>query len=162
MASRDKILSTNDLKSRIDEWKAEGLKIVFTNGYFDILHLGHINYLEKSKQQGDKLVIGLNTDKSVSRLKGKGRPILNEETRARILAALEFVDAVTYFDQQTPYELIKKVVPDILVKGNDYNIEEIVGYDIVTENGGKVVTIDLVDGYSTTDIIEKIKKQKLS
>ena len=162
MASRDKILSTNDLKSRIDEWKAKGLQIVFTNGCFDILHLGHIDYLEKSKQQGDKLVIGLNTDKSVSRLKGKGRPILNEETRARILAALEFVDAVTYFDQQTPYELIKKVVPDILVKGNDYNIEEIVGYDIVTENGGKVVTIDLVDGYSTTDIIEKIKKQKLS
>ena len=162
MASRDKILSTNDLKSRIDEWKAQGLKIVFTNGCFDILHLGHIDYLEKSKQQGDKLVIGLNTDKSVSRLKGKGRPILNEETRARILAALEFVDAVTYFNQQTPYELIKKVVPDILVKGNDYNIEEIVGYDIVTENGGKVVTIDLVDGYSTTDIIEKIKKQKLS
>ncbi|MFC2124389.1 D-glycero-beta-D-manno-heptose 1-phosphate adenylyltransferase [Bacteroidota bacterium] len=161
MVTRNKILTAEELKTRVRKWKDQGFKVVFTNGCFDILHLGHIDYLEKSRQQGDKLVIGLNTDKSVSRLKGQGRPVQNEETRARILAALEFVDAVTYFDQQTPYELIKTIVPDILVKGKDYKIEEIVGYDIVTANGGKVVTIDLVDGYSTTEIIEKIRKLNL-
>jgi rfaE bifunctional protein nucleotidyltransferase chain/domain len=158
MASEDKIIALKDLKFRVNEWQDHGLKIVFTNGCFDILHLGHIDYLEKARQEGDKLVIGLNTDKSVSRLKGKGRPVLNEKTRGRILAALEFVDAVTYFDQQTPYELIKEIIPDILVKGKDYKVEEIVGYDVVTTNGGKVVTIELVAGYSTTDIIEKIRK----
>jgi len=162
MTSRDKILTTNDLKERVHEWKALGFKVVFTNGCFDILHLGHIDYLEKSRQKGDKLVVGLNSDSSVNELKGPERPILNEETRARILAALEFVDAVTFFNQQTPYELIREVEPDILVKGKDYKPEEIVGYDIVTKNGGKVETIDLVEGYSTTDIIEKIKNTYIS
>lgn len=133
--------------------------MVFTNGCFDILHLGHVDYLEKARQRGDKLVLGLNTDLSVKRLKGADRPLNDEYSRGRLLAALAFVDALTYFDEDTPYELIKELKPDILVKGNDYLAENIVGADIVIANGGKVETIALVEGYSTTNIIEKIKKQ---
>jgi rfaE bifunctional protein nucleotidyltransferase chain/domain len=149
-----------DLKTGLDvirSWKEEGLKIVFTNGCFDILHLGHLDYLEKSRSLGDKLVIGLNTDRSVRKLKGRGRPINSEMARARMLAALVFVDAVIPFDEETPLELIKKVQPDVLVKGKDYRIENIVGADFVMGNGGEVKTIELIEGYSTTDLIEKIK-----
>lgn len=157
MASKNKVISLKDLKSLVKEWKKQGLKVVFTNGCFDILHLGHIDYLEKSKQKGDKLIVGLNSDRSVSILKGQGRPVMDEISRSRLLSSLEFVDAVTLFDQQTPYELICEVVPDILVKGNDYKPEDIVGHDVVLKHGGSVETIDLVKGYSTTAIIEKIK-----
>ena len=133
-------------------------KIVFTNGCFDLLHRGHIEYLSKAADFGDMLIIGLNTDASVSRLKGPHRPIQDESSRAHIMAALEFVDLVIYFDEDTPYDLIKMVQPDILVKGADYKAENIVGYDIVTAKGGQVKTIEFLDGYSTSAIESKIKK----
>ena len=143
----------------ISSWKQAGLKVVFTNGCFDILHLGHLDYLEKSRNLADKMVVGLNTDDSVKQLKGSNRPINNEYARARMLAALSFVDLVIAFDEETPLELIKKVKPDILVKGKDYKIENIVGAEFVIGNGGEVKTIELSEGYSTTELINKIKKQ---
>jgi rfaE bifunctional protein nucleotidyltransferase chain/domain len=158
METSRKILDPESDLGLIRQWKAAGLKIVFTNGCFDILHLGHLDYLEKSRNLGDKLVVGLNTDHSVRLLKGQGRPIQDEITRSRMLAALVFVEAVVSFDEETPLELIKRVQPDILVKGKDYTIENIVGADFVMGNGGSVKTIDLIEGYSTTDLIEKIKK----
>lgn len=157
LSSKDKIYALDDLKLQVQIWKSEGLKIVFTNGCFDIVHLGHVDYLEKSRQAGDKLIIGLNSDDSVSRNKGKSRPIISEHSRLRVLASLMFVDAVVLFDEDTPYELIAALKPDILVKGNDWSINNIVGADIVIANGGKVATIDLVPGFSTTNIVEKIK-----
>ena len=141
----------------INHWKSQGCKIVFTNGCFDLVHLGHIDYLEKAKQKGNKLVLGLNTDASVKRLKGEKRPLVNEYARSRMMAAFEFVDLVILFDEPTPKQLIERIVPDILVKGNDYTIDTIVGADFVIKNGGKVETIDLVEGYSTNSLIEKIK-----
>ncbi len=141
------------------QWQAAGDKIVFTNGCFDILHLGHVDYLEKAHQLGNKLVLGLNTDASICRLKGPERPLQDEMSRARVMASLLFVDMVLLFMEDTPYELIAAIKPDILVKGDDYAIENIVGHDIVQENGGIVKTITLVEGYSTTRIVEKIKKQ---
>jgi rfaE bifunctional protein nucleotidyltransferase chain/domain len=158
METTRKIVSLEKSLKIINLWKKQGSKIVFTNGCFDILHLGHLDYLEKSRNLGDKLVLGLNTDHSVKKLKGPDRPINNENARARMLAALVFVDIVIAFDEETPLKLIKKVRPDILVKGKDYNIKNIVGADFVMENGGEVKTIDLLEGYSTTGLIEKIKK----
>ncbi|UII34475.1 D-glycero-beta-D-manno-heptose 1-phosphate adenylyltransferase [Fulvivirga ulvae] len=158
-STKNKIVDRNSLHSIVQGWKKEGKKVVFTNGCFDILHLGHVDYLEKARQRGDKLVLGLNTDLSVKRLKGENRPLNDQYARARLLASLAFVDALTYFDEDTPYELIKELKPDILVKGNDYLAENIVGADIVIANGGKVETIALVEGFSTSNIIEKIKKQ---
>lgn len=137
-------------------WRFQQKKIVFTNGCFDIVHLGHLDYLSKAADLGDILILGLNTDASVQRLKGAGRPVVDEQARAFVMASLRFVDAVVLFDQQTPYELIQLVQPDVLVKGKDYKAEEVVGYDIVTAKGGKVETIDLVPGYSTTALIQKI------
>ena len=155
----DKIVELKELQQRLQRWQAVGEKVVFTNGCFDILHLGHIDYLEKARHLGDRLIIGLNTDSSVKRLKGKDRPLNDQYARARTLAALAFVDGVTYFEEETPYELIRQLNPDILVKGNDYLAENIVGADLVLANGGKVETIEIVKGYSTTNIIEKIKQQ---
>jgi rfaE bifunctional protein nucleotidyltransferase chain/domain len=133
-------------------------KIVFTNGVFDLLHLGHIDYLSKAKDLGDFLVVGVNSDDSVKRLgKGDNRPIKDEISRSTIMASLRFIDMVIIFDEDTPYEIIKLVQPDILVKGADYKPEEIVGYDVVTAKGGKVITIDFLPGYSTTAIEKKIK-----
>ncbi len=132
-------------------------KIVFTNGCFDILHKGHVEYLAKAANLGDKLIIGLNSDHSVKRLKGPGRPLNDQDTRSFILAALFFVDHVVIFDEDTPYELIKLIQPDILVKGGDYIPEEIVGYDIVKSRGGEIITIELVKDVSTTNIIKKIR-----
>ncbi len=142
----------------LEVWQENKEKIVFSNGCFDILHQGHVVYLAKAAQLGTKLVIGLNTDASVNRLKGKNRPINGEQERALLLAALAFVDMVVLFEEDTPYNLIKKVQPDVLVKGADYKPEDIVGYDIVTAKGGKVETIVLEGGFSTTDVIEKIQK----
>ncbi|MGQ8337324.1 D-glycero-beta-D-manno-heptose 1-phosphate adenylyltransferase [Sunxiuqinia sp. A32] len=139
-------------------WKTSNQKLVFTNGCFDILHRGHIDYLDKSAQLGDKLIIGLNTDVSVRLLKGKQRPYIDEDSRAILLAAIEFVDAVILFDEETPFSLIEKIKPDVLVKGKDYEIHEIAGHDIVLNNGGKVETIELTEGFSTSALIEKIKK----
>ena len=144
----------------VGAWKAQGHKIVFTNGCFDLLHLGHVDYLEKARNLGDKMVVGLNTDASVQGNKGTDRPITDEVSRARVLAALQFVDAVILFDEDTPYLLICQVQPDILVKGKDYAVKDIVGADFVMNQGGKVETIELVSGYSTSGIVNKIKKQK--
>lgn len=155
-----KILNRDILGGKIAIMKFQDKKIVFTNGCFDILHLGHIDYLSKARDQGDILIVGVNTDDSVRRLKGNGRPLTDEVSRSMIIASLHFVDAVILFDEDTPYELIKFIQPDILVKGKDYKPEEVVGYDIVTKKGGEVVTIDLVEGYSTTAIEEKIKQGK--
>ncbi|TAD99287.1 MAG: D-glycero-beta-D-manno-heptose 1-phosphate adenylyltransferase [Bacteroidetes bacterium] len=151
-----KIHLQESLKNRVERWREKGEKVVFTNGCFDILHLGHIDYLEKAKALGNKLIVALNSDRSVRKLKGDGRPINKEHSRARMLAALAFVDGVVIFDEQTPLEIIMLLKPDILVKGSDYEIKNIVGADFVLSNGGQVKTIDLVQGYSTTKIIEKI------
>lgn len=151
--------SREELQQRLKEWNASGQRMVFTNGCFDLLHKGHVDYLNKAADQGDRLVVGLNSDASVSRLKGAHRPLQDESSRLMIIAALECVDAVVLFDEQTPYDLIRMVQPDVLVKGSDYKAEDIVGYDIVTAKGGKVVTIDFVPGYSTSAIEQKIRKQ---
>ncbi|WP_051312843.1 D-glycero-beta-D-manno-heptose 1-phosphate adenylyltransferase [Sporocytophaga myxococcoides] len=153
----DKIQTWDSIIPEVKSWKERGEKVVFTNGCFDILHLGHADYLEKSRSLGDRLIVGVNTDASVKKLKGPERPVNPEYARARILAALQFVDAVILFDEDTPFELISHVIPDILVKGDDYKIENIVGADIVMKHGGEVKTISLVDGFSTTGIIGKIK-----
>ncbi|MCB2410430.1 D-glycero-beta-D-manno-heptose 1-phosphate adenylyltransferase [Hymenobacter lucidus] len=158
MWSKDKILGTEALLPQLEQWRAAGRKIVFTNGCFDLLHLGHVDYLEKARSLGDVLVLGLNTDASVSRLK-PGRPLQDEVSRARILASLLFVDAVVLFDEPTPLELITLVQPDILVKGDDYAVSGIVGHELVLANGGQVLTVPLVQGYSTTRIVERIRAQ---
>lgn len=142
---------------RIAGWQASGEKIVFTNGCFDIVHLGHIDYLEKAYSKGDRLVVALNTDTSVRELKGEKRPIVPELARARMMASFEFVDLVLFFNEQTPLKVIQALQPDILVKGSDYAVSNIVGAEFVLARGGKVETINLVEGYSTTNIIQKIK-----
>ena len=152
---QNKILNKDNLEEWVAECRAKGSKIVFSNGCFDILHRGHVEYLAKAANFGDEMLIGLNTDASVKRLKGPSRPINDEYARAIVLAGLEFVSAVVLFDEDTPYNLIKVVQPDVLVKGSDYKPEDIVGYDIVIAKGGRVETIDFVDGYSTTRTIEK-------
>jgi D-beta-D-heptose 7-phosphate kinase/D-beta-D-heptose 1-phosphate adenosyltransferase len=140
-----------------NDFKRHGQKIVFTNGCFDVLHFGHVHYLLQAKKLGDILVIGLNSDDSVRRLKGPTRPINGENERAFVLAALVCVDYVTLFEEDTPEELIKVVRPDVLVKGGDYTLDNIVGADFVTQNGGIVTTIPFVEGFSSTRIIEKLK-----
>jgi rfaE bifunctional protein nucleotidyltransferase chain/domain len=138
-------------------WRFKGYKIVFTNGCFDLLHLGHLDYLAKAAAKGDKLIVGLNTDSSVARLKGPDRPITDQHSRAMILAAMSFVSMVVLFDEETPYKIITKIQPDILVKGADYNPVDIVGYNVVMAKGGKVETIDFLPGYSTSAIEAKIR-----
>ncbi|HSH52999.1 MAG TPA: D-glycero-beta-D-manno-heptose 1-phosphate adenylyltransferase [Bacteroidales bacterium] len=155
---QSKIIDIDQLNSRLAYWNFKNQKIVFTNGCFDILHRGHIEYLAQAANFGDILIIGLNTDDSVKRLKGDFRPVQDQYARALLLASLHFVSAVVYFNEDTPYSLIKKVQPDILIKGGDYHVEDIVGYDIVQKKGGQVKTIDFIPGYSTTTIIEKLKK----
>lgn len=162
-----KIVSPEQLQVALNVLRFKDNKIVFTNGCFDILHRGHVEYLAKSRDLGNILVLGLNTDDSVRRQnKSPERPINNEETRATIVAALESVDYVVFFNEDTPYELIKLIQPDVLVKGGDYDASEtnpsnkkyIVGSDIVRAKGGQIVTIDLTAGFSTTGLIEKLKK----
>lgn len=153
-----KITDIKSIAKKSKDWASQNKKIVFTNGVFDLLHLGHIDYLSKAKDCGDILVIGVNSDKSAKQLgKGSSRPITDEKSRSMIIAALQFVDTVVLFDDTTPYELIKAVQPDILVKGADYKPENIVGYDIVMEKCGEVKTIEFLPGYSTTNIEKKIK-----
>ena len=153
---KDKILPRNILRNRIVEHREQGEKVVFTNGCFDIIHAGHVQYLAQARQLGDLLVIGLNTDESVQRLKGPLRPICPEEDRAIVLAALACVDYVTLFDEETPKELIEELRPDILVKGKDYEGKEVVGRETVEANGGKVVLMPLVEGRGTSNVIAKI------
>ena len=159
LPTRDKIKSREALKAQIKVWHSEGLRVVFSNGCFDIVHLGHIDYLEKARSLGDKLVIGLNSDASVRLLKGENRPINDEYARSRMIAACQFVDGVTLFGEETPGELIAYLMPDVLVKGNDYAMQNIIGADLVIANGGEVKTIDLVEGFSTSKLVEKIKNQ---
>lgn len=155
--AEDKILTPSTLPALLEQWRAKGLRVVFTNGCFDLLHRGHIDYLSKAADLGHRLFIGVNTDASVRKLKGPNRPIQDEESRLRILAALECVSAVMLFDEPTPYALIQQVQPDVLVKGSDYKPEDIVGYDVVTAKGGQVLTLDYLPGYSTSGIEQKIK-----
>ncbi|MEI7661310.1 MAG: D-glycero-beta-D-manno-heptose 1-phosphate adenylyltransferase [Bacteroidota bacterium] len=155
---RSKIYSWDHLQRQLALWRFKDKKIVFSNGCFDVLHLGHIEYLAKARELGQILIVGLNSDDSVRRIKGAHRPVNNEEARAVILAALSFVDAVVVFDTDTPIELIKFVQPDILVKGKDYEGKEIVGSDVVKARGGHVVTIELTKGYSTSHTIELAQK----
>jgi len=147
--------------AKISSWRASGCKIVFTNGCFDLLHLGHIDYLAQAAGLGTKMVVALNTDASVSRIKGPTRPICDQLSRSMVMASLEFVSAVTFFEEETPYDLIKLIQPDILVKGADYKVEDIVGYDIVIARGGSVETIPLVAGYSTSAIEKRIRDVKI-
>jgi len=150
------ILTTDALSQKLAYWRFKGFKIVFSNGCFDLLHQGHVDYLSKAADLGEILIIGVNSDASVHRLKGITRPINDEYSRALLLASLRFVSAVVLFDEDTPYKLIQTIQPDILVKGDDYLPENIVGYDVVMAKGGSVVTIPLVDGFSTSKIEQKI------
>ena len=153
----DKIISLEALKLRVENWKSSSEKVVFTNGCFDILHRGHIDVLAKTADLGDKLIIGLNSDSSIRKLKEDNRPIVDEKSRALLLAAFSFVDAIVLFSEQTPFNLITDIKPDILAKGGDYKIEEIVGHEVVQQNGGEVITIPLTEGFSSTNIIDKIQ-----
>ena len=155
----NKILDLQSIKSHVLTWQAEGQKVVFTNGVFDLLHIGHLTYMAKAAELGNKLVIGLNSDASVKRIKGDDRPVNDQNSRAALLAALFFVDAITIFEEDTPANLITTLLPDILVKGADYSIENIVGAKEVLANGGEVKTINFVEGYSSTSIINKIRSK---
>ena len=153
------ILEEKKLEAWLHDFRQTMDKLVFTNGCFDILHAGHVDYLQKARQLGDALLVGLNNDESVRKLKGDSRPIVDEKARAMVLAALEAVDAVVLFKEETPGRLIDQVQPDVLVKGGDYLAEEIVGYQTVIEKGGTVKVLPFLEGHSTTSIIKKIKEQ---
>lgn len=155
---KSKIYKWEDLQRAIAIWKFKDRKIVFTNGCFDILHQGHVTYLAQAAELGDNLIVGLNSDESVKKLnKGANRPIQDQDSRALIMASLHLVSAVILFDEETPAELIKKVQPDVLVKGGDWKPEQIVGHDTVKARGGEVISIDFLPGFSTTAIEQKIK-----
>ena len=155
-----KILGLNEIKKELSGNGGPSKRIVFTNGCFDIIHAGHISYLSEAKSLGDVLIVGLNSDESVKRLKGEGRPVVCEKDRAYVLANLKPVDYVVIFDEDTPYELIKRIRPDVLVKGGDYKGKTVAGADLVESSGGKVVLIDFVRGKSTSNIIKTIKEIK--
>ena len=143
---------------KVRRWKESGEKIVFTNGCFDILHAGHIHLLTEAKNLGDRLLIGLNSDQSVQNLKGADRPFNPEDARASVLESLSMVDGVTIFQEDTPHELVKEIIPHVLVKGGDYSVENVVGADIVRASEGQVVLITVLKGYSTSDLITRIRK----
>lgn len=154
--AQKKILPAEQMDYNIAYWRFKELRVVFTNGCFDIIHRGHIEYLAKARELGDILVVGINTDESVKRIKGDGRPLQDQDSRALILASISFVGAVIFFNEDTPYELIKKIQPDILVKGGDYKPKEIVGFDVVQKKGGTVKTIEFIDGFSSSSMIQKL------
>ena len=158
---KSKIYSWDHIQRQLAIWRFQDKKLVFSNGCFDVLHLGHIEYLAKARDLGHILIVGLNSDDSVRRIKGAHRPVNKEEARAITLAALSFVDAVVVFDKDTPIDLIKLVQPDVLVKGKDYDGKEIIGADVVKAHGGQVVTIELTKGYSTSHTIELAHKVHL-
>lgn len=159
MSISDKIAPNYEkAASQVHAWQDSGLDVVFTNGCFDLLHKGHMLYLEEASQQGDRLIVAINADKSVSKIKGKHRPIKDEDNRSLIMAALSFVDLVVIFHEETPLELIQMVTPDTLVKGGDWKPDQIVGSDHVMNHGGQVLSLQFVDGYSTTALENKIKK----
>ncbi len=152
-----KIMTAEEAATKVRAWQNAGDKVVFSNGCFDILHRGHVEYLAKAASLGSRMVLGLNTDASVRGLKGSGRPVNDEYARAILIAGMGFIDAVVLFGEPTPFELISTVQPDILVKGDDYIPENIVGYDVVKARGGEILTIELTEGYSTTALIDRIK-----
>ena len=154
---KNKIFSVENLKLQVDKWKVSGERVVFTNGCFDIIHQGHIEVLARTADLGTKLIIGLNSDSSIQKLKGENRPIIQQQSRAILLASFSFVDAVILFSEDTPINLISTLLPDVLAKGGDYEIETIVGHEIIQKNGGKVVLVPFIDGFSSTTIIEKIR-----
>ena len=154
----EKICEREDALEKIESWKAMDERIVFTNGCFDLLHRGHLDYLSRAADLGDRLVIGLNSDVSVRNLKGKGRPVNDFKTRSQMLANLAFTDLVVPFNEDTPYNIIEKLLPDCLVKGGDYQPDEIIGADIVDENGGEILVLPFLKGFSSTQLIEKIKR----
>lgn len=151
-----RVVSREELVEIRRQARREGKKVVFTNGCFDLIHRGHVEYLERARAMGDILVVGLNTDRSVRQLKGQGRPLTPQDDRARVLATLGMVDYVCLFDEDTPAQLIQAVVPDVLVKGGDYRIDEIVGRETVEKAGGRVVVVPLVEGFSTQGLIDRI------
>ena len=154
---KNKIFNKNNLLEKLEIWRGANKKIVFTNGCFDLIHLGHIEVLARSADLGDILIIGVNTDSSIKELKGNNRPIIEENSRAQQLASLEFVDAVILFNEQTPLELIKVIKPNVITKGGDYSSKQVVGNEIAVRNEGEVIIIPLTQGYSTTSILDKIK-----
>ncbi len=155
-----KIFTLNELNHQLSRWRLRNKKIVFTNGVFDILHEGHLSSLGEAALYGDVLIVALNSDSSVKRLKGENRPVYNEGSRTLLMAALVMVDAVILFDEDTPLNLINSIMPDVIVKGGDYTVDEIVGAKEVLANGGEVKTVPILDGFSTTAIIEKMKSNK--
>jgi D-beta-D-heptose 7-phosphate kinase / D-beta-D-heptose 1-phosphate adenosyltransferase len=159
MRSQDKVLTLDRLLVRVSEWHSDGDVIVFTNGCFDLLHTGHITLLEECRKFGDRVIVGINSDESVRKLKGSGRPVVFECDRARIVAALAVTDAVVLFSEDTPIELIRRARPDVLVKGGDYSQSSIVGADDVRAWGGKVEIVAIVEGFSTTKILQRIMNQ---
>ena len=156
------IVSQELLIDIVKELKSQGKIVVFTNGCFDIIHPGHVSYLQESKRLGDVLIVALNTDDSVRKLKGENRPVNSQDDRAIVMDELKSVDYVTHFAEDTPFNIINMLIPNVLTKGGDYKAEEVVGYEIVTKNGGEVAIINFVEGKSTTSIINKMKKWKLS
>ncbi len=156
MPSTAKLLGPDAAETLVRTWQRQGKKVVFTNGCFDILHAGHVHYLEKAKAAGDALLIGVNSDASVRRIKGEQRPVCSEQDRCRVLGGLESVDALVIFEEDTPEELIAKLLPDILIKGSDWAPDKIAGAGTVVSSGGEVKTIDLLEGRSTTGVIDRI------
>lgn len=157
---KQKIVDHRQAKEQRRQWSDHSLKVVFTNGCFDIIHPGHVLYLEAAKAQGDRLVVGLNSDDSVRLLKGPERPIQDQNARALVLAALQSVDMVVVFNQETPFELIQDLTPDVLVKGGDWKIDQIVGADHVLDHGGQVKSLNFEEGHSTSFIVNKIKRNE--
>ena len=155
---KSKIYTLSKLVEQSKVWRNNGDKIVFTNGCFDLVHRGHVEVLANTADLGDKLIVGLNTDSSIQDLKGKNRPIIDENSRAILLASLQFIDAIVLFSEDTPQKLIGTIVPDILAKGGDYKVEEIVGHEVVLQNQGEVILVPFIDGFSTTNIVDKIKQ----
>ena len=154
---REKIITTDNLVLKVSQWKKNKMKVAFTNGCFDILHLGHLEILTKSKEFGDRLIVAVNSDESVRKLKGKERPINDFQTRSNMLASFSFVDYVVEFSDDTPKKLIQIIKPDFLIKGGDYKKKDIVGNDIVSSYGGETIIIPLIDGLSSTNTINKLK-----
>ena len=155
---REKIITTDNLVLKVSQWKKNKMKVAFTNGCFDILHLGHLEILTKSKEFGDRLIVAVNSDESVRKLKGKERPVNDFQTRSNMLASFSFVDYVVEFSDDTPKKLIQIIKPDFLIKGGDYKKKDIVGNDIVSSYGGETIIIPLIDGLSSTNTINKINK----
>jgi len=158
LSIKSKIYTLSELIEQSKIWRSKGDKIVFTNGCFDLVHRGHVEVLANTADLGDRLIIGLNSDTSIHKLKGEKRPIIDENSRAILLASLQFIDAIVLFSEATPYQLIEAILPDILAKGGDYKVEEITGHELVLRNGGEVILVPFIHGFSTTNIINKIKQ----